>query len=73
MLRRLKRLAQNLALAAASGLVCLLALEFVVFRTILVPDDVLENITINHVVRYKPTNSSASRQTSPDAAASARF
>jgi hypothetical protein len=48
-----KRLGE-LGLVAASLGACLLFLEFVVCRTLLVPDDLLENVTINQVVRYKP-------------------
>lgn len=44
----------NLGLAGISVLVCLMALEHVVFRWILPPDDLLENVTINGVVRYMP-------------------
>jgi hypothetical protein len=43
-----------LALTAASLIACFLFIEFVVCRTVLVPDDLLENVTINQVVRYKP-------------------
>jgi hypothetical protein len=41
-------------LSAASLVVTLAALEFIVFRYILVPDDVLDNVSIGNVVRYKP-------------------
>ncbi|MEO1207167.1 MAG: SGNH/GDSL hydrolase family protein [Pseudomonadota bacterium] len=44
----------NLALSAAAILVTLATLELVVFRSILPPDDLIENVTINNVVRYKP-------------------
>lgn len=54
MSRRIKNILGNLALAGASFVVALLALEFVVFRYILVPDDVLRNVTMNQVVRYEP-------------------
>ncbi|MEO0670757.1 MAG: SGNH/GDSL hydrolase family protein [Pseudomonadota bacterium] len=54
MVHRLKSLISGLAIASLSGLVCLLVLEFAVFRTVLVPDDVLENVTIDGVVRYRP-------------------
>ena len=51
----------KLALAAGSLLVTLLALEFVVFRYILVPDDLLRNVTINSVVRYQPETNATFR------------
>lgn len=51
---RLKQWLGNLGLMAASLAVTALLLEHVVFRFILVPDDVLENVTINDVVRYQP-------------------
>lgn len=44
----------KLALLCGSLLVCFVALEFIVFRWILVPDDLLPNVTINDVVRYMP-------------------
>ena len=44
----------RIGLILGSLAVCCLFMEFVVFRTILVPDDVLENVTINKVLRYKP-------------------
>jgi hypothetical protein len=44
----------NLALGLASLALCLVLLEHVVFRFVLVPDDVLPNVTINQVVRYAP-------------------
>jgi hypothetical protein len=43
-----------MALALGAAAVCLLVLEFVVFRYILVPDDLLPNKTIDTVVRYEP-------------------
>lgn len=51
---RFRELAQNLALMLGSLVAVFLVLEFMVFRYILVPDDLLENVTINDVVRYKP-------------------
>jgi len=54
MAARLLSIATNLGLSLTAIAVCLIALEFVVFRYILVPDDVLPNVTINQVVRYKP-------------------
>ena len=50
----MKRVLGNLALVASSLVVAGLFIEFVVCRTVLVPDDVLENVTQNQVVRYKP-------------------
>jgi hypothetical protein len=44
----------NVALSAASLLAALVFLETVVFTHILVPDDLLDNLTINGVVRYAP-------------------
>jgi hypothetical protein len=40
--------------SALSLLLCLLALELLVFRLLLLPDDVLPNVSINNVVRYMP-------------------
>ncbi len=54
MARLLKRLTANLFLSLASLLVCLLFLEFVVFKYFFIPDDVLPNVTIENVVRYQP-------------------
>ncbi len=51
---RLKALSGKLGLLAGSLVATLLVLEFVVFSTILKPDDVLHNVTINGVVRYEP-------------------
>lgn len=51
---RLKQWLGNLGLMAASLVATALLLEHVVFRFILVPDDVLDNVTINEVVRYQP-------------------
>lgn len=61
MLGRFREIAQNIALMLASLAVVLVALEFVVFRYVLVPDDVLENVTINGVVRYKPLSEATFR------------
>lgn len=47
-------LLEKAALTAVTLAVCFMALEFVVFRYILVPDDVLPNVSINGVVRYQP-------------------
>lgn len=58
---RIKELAQNLALMAGAVAIVVLALEFVVFRFILVPDDLLENVTINSVVRYRPDSEAVFR------------
>ena len=51
---RLKTCLGNLALLSVSLLATLAVLELVVFRLILKPDDLLENVSINDVVRYKP-------------------
>ena len=51
---RLKTWAANLALLGVSIVLTLAVLEHVVFRYILKPDDLLENVTINGVVRYMP-------------------
>lgn len=51
---KLKRLLANLALTAGSVLVCLMFLEQVVFRFVLLPDDVLGNVSVSGVVRYEP-------------------
>ena len=51
------KLFQYLANAAVLGgamLACLAFLEFVVFAFILVPDDVVRNVSIDGVVRYAP-------------------
>lgn len=58
---KLAQWCQNLAVSAVSLLVCLLLLEFVVFRHILVPDDVLPNVSINNVVRYMPNTDATFR------------
>ncbi len=50
----LREVGEKLALSAGALVVTLLFLEFVVFRFVLVPDDLLRNKTINHVVRYEP-------------------
>ncbi|MDX2258499.1 MAG: SGNH/GDSL hydrolase family protein [Hyphomicrobiaceae bacterium] len=44
----------NLALLAGSLAVTFAVVEFVIFGFVLPPDDLLENVTINEVVRYKP-------------------
>ncbi len=51
---RLGQIAQNVALSAASLAVCFAMLELVVFRFVLVPDDLLANVSINGAVRYRP-------------------
>ena len=51
---RWKEWLANLALLIASLGVGLMLFEFVVFRYIFVPDDVLPNVTIDSVVRYAP-------------------
>lgn len=52
---------QNLAVSAVSLLLCFLVLEFFVFRKVLVPDDVLPNVSINNVVRYMPNTEATFR------------
>ncbi|MEZ5775472.1 MAG: hypothetical protein R3D33_12435 [Hyphomicrobiaceae bacterium] len=51
---RAKAWAGNLALAAGAIGATFMFLELVVFGIILVPDDVLHNVTIDGVVRYQP-------------------
>ncbi len=51
---RLKAWCANLGMMLVSIFLCLLALEMIVFRYVFKPDDLLENVTINSVVRYKP-------------------
>jgi hypothetical protein len=51
---KLRHLAANLALLAASLLASLLFAEFVVFGLFLKPDDVLANVSRHGVVRYQP-------------------
>lgn len=61
MRRRIIGIISNLAVAAASLAVTLLAVEHVVFGLLLKPDDVLPNVTINSVVRYLPETSAVFR------------
>jgi len=51
---KLKELTANLAVSFVAILVTLAALELVVFRCILMPDDLLRNVTVDGVVRYQP-------------------
>lgn len=51
---KLKHWLQNLTVSLVSLVVCFAVLEFVVFRLLLLPDDVLPNVSINNVVRYMP-------------------
>lgn len=51
---KLGQLARNVLLSLVSFALCLAVLELVVFRFILVPDDLLPNVSINGVVRYAP-------------------
>lgn len=51
---RFKSALENVGLMLISAFLSLLMLELVVFRLVLKPDDLLENVTINAVVRYKP-------------------
>ncbi len=54
MWRKAKNLIGNLLISAAAVTVCFLILEFGVFAYVLVPDDVIRNVTTNDVVRYEP-------------------
>ncbi|MEL6289404.1 MAG: SGNH/GDSL hydrolase family protein [Pseudomonadota bacterium] len=54
MSRRLHGLLANLSLLGGTLLVIALFAEFFFFRFIMVPDDVLPNVTANGVVRYAP-------------------
>ena len=65
---RMASVAGNTALAIGSLLTTLAVLEFVVFGTILKPDDVLPNVTINGIVRYLPGTHATFRH--PDGAQS---
>jgi len=58
---KFNELAGNLALCAGTLVVTLLFFEFVVFRYVLIPDDVLRNVTINKVVRYQPNSKAVFR------------
>lgn len=51
---KMKHWLGNLALASGALLAVFAFLEFVVFGIFLKPDDLLENVTINGVVRYAP-------------------
>lgn len=64
---KLAQFVQNLGVSAVSLVLCLLFLELVVFRFILVPDDLLPNISINGVVRYQPNTQATFRH--PDGSA----
>jgi hypothetical protein len=61
MCAKLRQLAHNCLLSAVSLGLCLAMLELVVFRHILVPDDVLPNTSVNGVVRYAPGTHAAFR------------
>lgn len=58
---RLKSWLGNLGLLGLSLFLTLAVLEHVVFRYILVPDDLVENVTIKGVVRYMPNTRSTFR------------
>ena len=58
---KLGQWAKNALASGVSLLVCFLVLELVVFRSILVPDDVLPNVSINGVVRYMPRTTATFR------------
>ncbi|MEZ5817169.1 MAG: SGNH/GDSL hydrolase family protein [Hyphomicrobiaceae bacterium] len=64
----LGQLARNCLLSLVSLGLCLMVLEFVVFRFILVPDDLLQNVSINGVVRYQPSTHATFRH--PDGSSS---
>jgi hypothetical protein len=53
-MNRAYRLLANLTLSALALVACFVVLEYGVFAYVLVPDDVLRNVTINGVVRYQP-------------------
>lgn len=61
MQERWRQLCGNLGLSALSLLATLVVLELVVFRFLLVPDDLLENTSINGVVRYQPKSQATFR------------
>ena len=65
---RLASLLANFGLSAITLVVLLMVLEFGVFRYILVPDDVLPNVSINNVVRYLPGTTAVFRH--PDGSTS---
>jgi len=48
------QLGQNIAVSLVSLALCFAVLELVIFRFVLVPDDLLANVSINGVVRYQP-------------------
>ncbi len=51
---KVREIAENVAVSMLAVVFTVLALEFVVFRYVLIPDDLLPNVTINGVVRYEP-------------------
>ncbi|MDX2156092.1 MAG: SGNH/GDSL hydrolase family protein [Hyphomicrobiaceae bacterium] len=51
---RLGQIAQNCLISFVTLLLCFAVLELLVFRFILVPDDLLPNVSVNEVVRYQP-------------------
>jgi len=51
---KLGQLARNLLISLVSFALCLAVLELFVFRYVLLPDDLLPNVSINGVVRYAP-------------------
>lgn len=54
-------LAANLTLAASSLTVTLIVLEWGIFGYMIPPDDLLENVSVNSVVRYKPDTNATFR------------
>lgn len=65
---RLATLIGNLGVSAVALVAVFAMLEFGVFRYLLVPDDVLPNVSINHVVRYLPGTTAVFRH--PDGSTS---
>ena len=62
MLRRIKPIFGNLALLGGSLLACFAALEYGLFKYVLIPDGVIHNVTINNVVRYRPNTRAVFRE-----------
>jgi len=65
---KLGQFARNLLLSVVSFALCLAVLELVVFRFILIPDDLLPNVSVNGVVRYAPDTKAVFRH--PDGSSS---
>jgi hypothetical protein len=58
---RLGQWSQNIAVSLVSLVLCFAVLELVVFRFVLVPDDLLPNVSIDGVVRYRPDTTATFR------------